>query len=133
MLRFALFLLAFLATWGAQAQQSVVVPATTDSIAIAGTVAVRTKIITGVSGQSIYITSLALVPVATSAVTLSYGTGTDCATGTGTLTGVMTFAAGQTLNIGTGYGAVYVVPAGNDVCITVATAAAPGSLSYVIF
>lgn len=125
--------LALLASWGAQAQQSVIVPSTTTTIAVAGTVAVRTKIITGVSGKSIYITAVALVPVATSAVTLSYGTGTNCGTGTGTLTGVMTFAEGQVLNLGSGFGAVIVVPQGNDVCITIATAAAPGTLSYAQF
>lgn len=125
--------LALLASWGAQAQQSVVVPSTTTTIAVAGTVATSTRIITGVAGKSIYITSVLLVPVATGVVTLTYGTGTNCATGTGSLTGAMTFAAGQTVNYGIGNGAVFVVPAANDVCITIATAVAPGSISYVIF
>lgn len=123
----------FLGLAPAQAQQSVSVPATTASIPIAGTVAGSTKIITGVAGKSIYITSIALVPVDTAVVTLTYGTGTNCGTGTGSLTGAMTFAAGQVLNFGTGFGAVLVVPSGNDVCITIATAAAPGSLSYSLF
>lgn len=117
----------------AQAQQSVLVPATTNQIAIAGTVATATRIVTGVTSKSIYVTSVALIPVATSVVTFTYGTGTNCATGTGSITGVMTFGAGQTLNLGTGFGAFWVVPAGNDLCITIATAAAPGSLSYSLF
>lgn len=133
MLRSALLALALLASWGAQAQQSVIVPATTSTLAIAGTVATRATLIAGVSAKSIYVTALALVPVATSAVTLSYGTGTNCGTGTGTLTGVMTFAEGQVLNFGSGYGTVLVVPAGNDLCITIATAAAPGTISYAQF
>jgi hypothetical protein len=134
MRKLALFVtLALLASAGAQAQQSVVVPATTDTIAIAGTVAARTKIITGVVGKSIYVTALALVPASTSSVTFSYGTGTNCGTGTVNLTGIMTFNPGQTINYGSGYGTVLRVPDGNDLCITVGTTAAPGTLSYVIF
>jgi hypothetical protein len=134
MRQLALFVtLALLASAGAQAQQSVVVPATTDTISITGTVAARTKIVTGSAGKSIYVTALMLVPAATSAVTFSYGTGTDCGTGTTNLTGTMTFNTGQTVTLGSGYGTVLRVPAGNDLCITVSTAAAPGTLSYAIF
>lgn len=131
MLALALFLLS-LGLAPAQAQQ-VVVPATTASIPVAGTVAARTKIISGIAGKSIYITSMALVPVATAAVTISVGTGTNCGTNTATLTGVLTFSAGQTLSLGVGNGAVLVAPVGADVCITVGTAAAPGSISYSQF
>ena len=132
MFRLALLALLLLAA-PAGAQQSVFVPATTTQIAIAGTVAVRTSIITGVAGKSIYVTALYLAPVATSVVTLSTGTGTDCGTDTATITGAMTFAAGQTLSMGTGNGAVLVVPPATDLCITIATAAAPGFIAYSIF
>lgn len=117
----------------ALAQQAVVVPATTAQISIAGTVATSTKIITGQTGKQIYVTGLMLVPVATSVVTFTYGTGTNCGTGTTSLTGAMTFAAGQTVAHGAGNGAVFVLPQGVDLCITIATAAAPGSLAYSIF
>lgn len=117
----------------AQPQQSVFVPATTNQISVAGTVAGSTRIVTGVAGKSIYVTMVSLIPVATSVVTFTTGTGTNCATGTASVTGAMTFAAGQTLNLGTGNGALWVIPAGNDLCITIATAAAPGSLAYSIF
>lgn len=115
------------------AQQSVVVPATTTQISIAGTVATSTKIITGIASKSIYVTSVNQIPVATSVVTYTTGTGTNCGTGTANVTGAMTFAAGQVLSLGSGYGAVFVIPSGNDLCITIATAAAPGSLSYSQF
>lgn len=117
----------------ALAQQSVYVPATTNQISVAGTVATSTKIITGISGKQIYVTALLLIPVATSVVTLTYGTGTNCGTGTTSLTGAMIFAAGQTINHGVGNGAILVLPQGVDLCITIATAAAPGSLAYSIF
>lgn len=127
-------ILALLASLSpALAQQSVFVPATTVQIAVAGTVAVRTKIVSGIVGKSIYITALALVPVATSAVTLSVGTGTNCGTNTATLTGILTFTTGQVLTLGTGNGAILVVPSGFDLCITIATAAAPGALAYSQF
>lgn len=128
------FLLAFfLFATPAAAQQAVVVPATTNQISITGTVATATKIVTGITGKSIYVTGVALVPVATSVVTFTYGTGTNCGTGTASITGAMTFAAGQTLTYGIGNGAVFVLPQGNDLCITIATAVAPGSLAYSIF
>lgn len=117
----------------AQAQQAVVVPATMASISVAAGTLAASRIITGVSGKSIYITSIALIPVATAVVTFTTGTGTNCGTGTANLTGAMTFAAGQTLTYGVGNGAVLVAPQGNDVCLTIATAGAPGSITYSIF
>ena len=128
-----LLLLLLLLAGPAAAQQSVVIPATTNQISIAGTVAVATRIVTGVAGKQIYVTAVALVPVATSVVTFTTGTGSNCGTGTANVTGAMTFSAGQTLVLGDGYGAVYVIPSGNDLCITIATAAAPGSLAYSLF
>lgn len=117
----------------APAQQAVVVPATTNQISVAGTVAAATKIVSGITGKSIYVTGMALIPVATSVVTFTTGTGTNCGTSTASVTGAMTFAAGQTLTYGVGNGAIFVLPQGNDLCITIATAAAPGSLAYSIF
>lgn len=106
----------------ALAQQSVFVPATTAQISVAGTVAASTRIVTGIAGKRIYVTNVNLIPVATSVVTFTYGTGTNCGTGTTSITGAMTFAAGQVLNLGIGNGAVFVLPPGNDLCITIATA-----------
>jgi hypothetical protein len=117
----------------AAAQQSVIVPSTTVSIPITGTIAAATVIVTGQAGKSIFVTSVALVPVATSVVTFTQGTGAGCGTGTSNVSGAMTFAAGQTLHLGTGNGTVWVLAPGNSLCITVATAAAPGSLSYALF
>ena len=116
----------------APAQQSVVVPATTAQIAIAGTVAASTRIVTGISGKSIYVTALALVPVATSVVTFTTGTGNNCGTGTANVTGAMTFAAGQSIAHASGNGAIFVIPQGNDLSITIATAHVPRVLAYKI-
>ena len=117
----------------ASSQQAVFVPATQFTIPITGTVATAAVIVTGVAGQRIYVTAVALAPVATSVVTFTQGTGAACGTGTTNVTGAMTFAAGQVFVYGDGYGAVYALLPGNSLCITIATAVAPGSLAYALF
>jgi hypothetical protein len=126
-------LLALALANSVQAQQAVVVPSTMVSVPITGTIAAATVLVTGQAGKSIYVTSVALIPVATSVVTFTQGTGAGCASGTSNVSGAMTFAAGQTLTFGDGYGVVWVLAPGNSLCITIATAAAPGSLSYALF
>lgn len=126
-------LLALALAAPAASQQSVIVPATTNQISVAGTIAASTRIITGAAGKQIYVTALMLVPVATSVVTFTTGTGTNCGSSTANVTGAMTFSAGQTASLGTGNGAIMVLPVGFDLCITIATAAAPGMLAYALF
>lgn len=135
MQRFIAALLLFIASASAAlAQQSVFVPATTNQIAIAGTVAASTQIVAGVAGKRIYVTNVNMIPVATSVVTFTTGTGTNCGTSTASVTGAMTFTTGnQPLALGVGNGAVFVLPLGFSLCVTIATAAAPGSLAYAIF
>jgi hypothetical protein len=125
-----LLLLGGLAT----AQQSIFVPATTNQIAITGTVAASTRIVTGIAGKRIYVTGLLLVPtVAASVVTFTTGTGTNCGTSTANVTGALTFPTTEVLAWGTGNGALLVLPAGFDLCITIVAQAAPGALAYAIF
>ena len=130
----ALFILLGLAN-AALAQG--IFPLPSFSIPIAGTVAASTRIIqapsagSGVSKQ-IIVTQYTLAPVATASVLFTAGTGTNCGTGTVNLTGTMVYSAGQAPSVGDGNGPVLIVPPGNDLCITVATAAAPGHLTYTI-
>lgn len=131
-----LVIVLFLATIGiASAQQSVVVPATTNQIAIAGTASgASARIVTGIAGKRIYVTAFGLVPtVAAAIVTFTTGTGTNCGSNTASVTGAMTFATTTPLAIGTGNGAIFVLPAGFDLCITITAQAAPGFLAYAIF
>ena len=113
--------------------QAVIVPATTTTISVTGTVATITQIVAAVTGQRIYVTNISLTPVATSVVTFSTGTGTNCGTGTTALTGAQTFTTGQTYRSGTGNGAILVTPVSGALCITITTAVAPGSIAYAQF
>lgn len=116
----------------AQPQPALPPVATQASVTFGAQVA-RTQIIAAKTGQRIYVTSLVIHPANTAVVTLSYGTGTDCATGTTVFYGPATFQAGENMNSGSGSGAVFVVPVSNAVCITITTANAPGWLSYAQF
>lgn len=113
--------------------QSPFAASTQAQIPVAGTVAASTKIVSGIATKRIYVTAVILIPVATSVVTFTTGTGTNCGTSTASITGALTFSAGQTLNAGDGTAPVFVLPAGFDLCVTIATAAAPGSLAYAQF
>lgn len=132
MKRIALAIFALALSVASAFAQTASFPVPSIPTSIAGTVAAITRIITVPSGKQIVVTALQQVPVATSVVTYSYGTGTNCGTGTTALTGAMTFAAGQVLNMGSGTGPIMIVPQGNDLCVTIATAAAPGSLVYTL-
>lgn len=131
MKRLAFALVALFAFCVNASAQSIPVPSI--HLSITGTVATITKIITAVPGKQIIVTSLKQIPVATSVVTYTYGTGTNCGTGTTVLTGAMIFAAGQVLTAGSGIGPVFILPQATDLCLTIATAAAPGSLIYTLF
>lgn len=109
------------------------VPATQASLPIVGGTGSATVLITGIAGQRIYVTAVDLVPVATSVVTFTQGTGSSCSGFASNVTGALTFSAGQTYSKGSGNGAVWVLSPGNNLCITIATAAAPGSISYSIY
>lgn len=113
------------------AQQAVFVPATMASATFSAVTAI-TQIVPAIAGQRIYITNITVHPAATSVLTLSYGTGTNCGTGT-TAFYSGTFQAGENVYDGVGNGAIFVIPVGNALCVTIATAVATGWVSYAQF
>lgn len=133
MKKLALLLLALLVA-PAQAQQSVVVPATQASVAITISTATTTQLIAGISGKSIYVTQVNIIAAGTGNIQFIAGTGATCGTGTVNLSGNYNFTAQVGFVMGNGNGAIWVVPAGFNVCaVTSQAVGMPGSLSYAQF
>lgn len=133
MIRRLLLALALCLGSTAQAQQSVFVPATTASFAITGTTTIL-EIAPAVTGKQIYVTQMTVRLLATSVFTLTHGTGTNCGSGTPVAFYTNTApAAASDVVSGTGNGALFVIPTGRALCITVATAAASGWVSWAQF
>ncbi len=71
------------------------------------------------SGSTVtYVTGIALIAGGTTNVTLVYGTGSNCVTSPSNLTGAIPLIANAGFTLGSGLGAVIVVPAGQALCIT---------------
>lgn len=104
------------------------------SVAINVSTATTTQLVALASGKSIYVTAWDIVVAAADNVTLEYGTGTNCGTGTTALTGAYNFAANGGIAKGSGLGVLFKVPAGNALClVTSAATQASGSVSYAQF
>lgn len=118
----------------AQPQQSVFVPATTASVAVTISTATTTRLITGVSNKSIYLTSISIIADGTGTIQFIAGTGATCGTGTVTLSGAFSLTAQVGFTVGTGYGTVLVVPQNLSLCaVTNAAVGMPGVIAYAIF
>jgi hypothetical protein len=104
------------------------------SAAITMSTATTTQFVALSGGTSIYITSFDFIAAGTTNVTLVYGTGSNCGTGTTSLTGAYTLTAQAGVAKGNGLGPVLVVPAGNAFCVTNSQAVViGGSISYTQF
>jgi hypothetical protein len=67
-------------------------------------------------------------------ITLEYGTGSNCGTGTTALTGAYPLTAQQGIAKGNGLGPVLIAPSGNALCaLTSAAIQMSGSLAYTQF
>lgn len=95
--------------------------------------ATTTQLVALTSGKSIYITNFNVIAGGTGNITLEYGTGSSCATGTTTLTGAYPLIAQAGISNGVGLGPVLIVPASNALCaVTSAGVQMSGSLSYKV-
>ena len=99
----------------------------TASVPIAVSTAGTVQLVAAVSGKAIYVTDWDVVAGGTGTFQLEYGTGTNCATGTTTLTGAYP-AAAQFGRAGVGH---LFIPAGNALCIV--TTGAAGSQGFVAY
>lgn len=118
----------------AQAQQSVFVPATTNSIPITISTATTTLLVTGIAGKSIYVTAVDVIAAGTGNIQFIAGTGATCAGTPANITGNYNLIAQVGFTKATGNGVVWVVPQGFNLCaVTSAAVGMPGSLSYAIF
>ena len=111
-------------------------PSTQASAAINISTATTTKLITGIAGRWVYITSFNVISGGTGNIQLVYGTGSNCGTGQTSLTGAYNLTAQAGLVVGSGVAPVLVIPTGseskpNDVCvITSAAVQMSGSIAY---
>jgi hypothetical protein len=110
------------------------IPATMLSIAVTISTATTTKLIDGAAGQSIYITAVDVVAAGTGNIQFIAGTGATCGTGTVNVTGNYNLTAQVGFTKGTGVGALWVIPPGNNLCaVTSGAVGMPGSISYARF
>ena len=93
--------------------------------------ATTTQLVALSSGKAIYVSAWDVVVAAADNVTLEYGTGTNCGTGTTALTGAYNLSPNGGIAKGDGVAPVLFVPASNALCIlTSAAVQASGSVSY---
>ncbi len=105
-----------------------------NSAAISISTATTTQLIALSASKKIYVTAWDVIAAGTGAITLEYGTGTNCGTGTTALTGSYILIAQTGISKGGGLGPVLVVPAGNALCaLTSAAVQMSGSVAYTQF
>ncbi len=105
-----------------------------NSAAISVSTATTTQLVALTSGKKIYVTAFDIIAAGTGNATLVYGTGSNCGTGTTSLTGAYNLTAQTGISKGIGLGPVLVVPASNALCITTSAAVQmSGSVAYTQF
>jgi hypothetical protein len=103
----------------------------TASVPVTGSTAVTTELVALAAGKRVYVCGFVLNGAGAATVTLKYGTGTACATGTASLTGAMKLIDGSTIAVGTGAGMITKTPVSQSLCWTNSAAVqVSGVLSY---
>lgn len=104
------------------------------STAINISTATTTQLVALSSGKKIYVTAWDVIAAGTGNITLVYGTGSTCGTGTTSLTGAYNLVAQAGISKGGSLGPVLVVPASNALCATTSAAVQmSGSVAYTQF
>lgn len=103
----------------------------TRSASYSATNATTVKVITGQSKNAVYITGLIITASAAGTAQIEYGTGSNCGTGTTTVSGALALGASAPVQAQAAQGALVSIPAGQDVCIvSTGTATFAGLISY---
>jgi hypothetical protein len=104
------------------------------TVAINVSTATTTQLVALSGTTKIYVTGLAVIAGGTGNITLVYGTGSACGTGTTSLSGAIPLVANAGFTLGSGLGAVLMVPAGQALCITTSAAVQmSGFVTYAQF
>lgn len=104
------------------------------TVAINVSTATTTQLVALSGSTQIYVTGLAVIAGGTGNITLVYGTGSSCGTGTTSLSGAIPLIANAGFTLGSGLGPVVVVPAGQALCITTSAAVQmSGFVTYTQF
>lgn len=104
------------------------------SVPINISTATTTQLVALSGTTNIFITSWDIISGGIGNFTLVYGTGTNCATGTTSLTGAYPLTAQAGISKGNGNGIVLIVPRGNALCATTSQSVQmSGSLSFAQF
>lgn len=98
------------------------------SVAISLTTSLTTQLVAPVAGKSVYLCGIATTGAAASTLTLEYGTGTACGTGTTALTGAFLPSTGSLFKLDGTVGLLK-APAGNALCLV--TGGTAGSVQGV--
>lgn len=109
-------------------------PLNNSSVAINVSTATTTQLVALSGSTVIYVTSYDVIAGGTGNITFVYGTGSNCGTGTTSLTGAYPLTAQAGIAKGSGIGTILKVPAGNALCVTTSAAVQmSGSVSYQQF
>ena len=104
------------------------------TVAVNISTATTTQIVALSGSTQIYVTGITIVAGGTGNVTIVYGTGSACGTGTTSVSGAMPLVANSGFSIGSGLGPVIVLPAGQALCITTSAAVQmSGFVTYTQF
>lgn len=104
------------------------------TVAVNVSTATTTQLVALSGSTQIYVTGLAVIAGGTGNITLVYGTGSSCGTGTTSLSGAIPLIANAGFTLGSGLGPVLVVPAGQALCITTSAAVQmSGFVTYTQF
>lgn len=108
--------------------------AASNSVPVAITTATTTQLVALSATKKIYVTSFDLVSTAANTFQFVYGTGTNCGTGTTSLTGAYGMSTFTVITKGNGFSSILFVPIGNALCaVTTTTGAINGSVAYAQF